>query len=306
MPRRRPKDAVLDAVGRLQTGGATNLLAGLELGYAKAAEHLIAGGVNRVVLCSDGVANVGPEEAEALMSHVAKLRGEGVTFTSVGVGVGDYDDQLMEQLANRGDGSYLFVGSREDAERAFVEDLAATRPTIAKDAKIQVDFDPQRVRRYRLIGYENRDVADADFRNDAVDAGEVGSGQSATALYEVELMGPTLVTSLEGKQPDLGTVYVRYENVETGRVEEIARPMRNDVVAERTPRSDPRFFLAACAAEFAEVLRGSEHAESRDLAASLSRIETILHDVAAQLPRDPRVAELLDLVQRAPGLPRAE
>ena len=300
------KAQVLDAVGRLQTGGATHLLAGLELGYAKAAEHLIPGGVNRVVLCSDGVANVGPDEAQALLSQVERLRGEGVTFTSVGVGVGDYDDQLMEQLANRGDGSYLFVGSRADAEQAFVEDLAATRPTIAKDAKIQVDFDPQRVRRYRLIGYENRDVADADFRNDAVDAGEVGSGQSATALYEVELIGPAVVAADDGGQPDLGTVYVRYENVASGAVEEIARPLRNELVAARTPRSDPLFFLAACAAEFAEVLRESEHVASRDVAASLSRVEAVLHEVAGELPHDPRVAELLDLVQRAPGLPRGE
>ena len=157
-----------------------------------------------------------------------------------------------------------------------------------------------------MIGYENRDVADADFRNDAVDAGEVGSGQSATALYEVELIGPAVVAADDGGQPDLGTVYVRYENVASGAVEEIARPLRNELVAARTPRSDPLFFLAACAAEFAEVLRESEHVASRDVAASLSRVEAVLHEVAGELPHDPRVAELLDLVQRAPGLPRGE
>ena len=188
------KAQVLEAVGQLQTGGSTNVLAGLELGYAMAERHFqggrdgLRGGVNRVVLCSDGVANVGATESQTLLEAVKRFRGQGVTFTSVGVGVGDYDDRLMETLANRGDGSYLFVGDEADAQQVFAKDMAATRPVIAKDAKVQVVFDPQRVRRYRLLGYENRAVADADFRNDAVDAGEVGSGQSATALYEVELI----------------------------------------------------------------------------------------------------------------------
>ncbi|MEZ6190505.1 MAG: DUF3520 domain-containing protein [Phycisphaerales bacterium] len=198
------KMRILDALESLQTGGSTNLLSGVELGYEVAQRQFITNGVNRVILNSDGVANVGPSETQELVDQAQTLRKQGVTFTSVGFGAGNYDDEVLEQLANKGDGGYLFVGSLDEAKRVFVDNLAATRPTIAFDAKIQVNFDPARVRRYRLIGYENRDIADTDFRNDTIDAGEVGSGQSATALYEVELLGPTLAAEATPARPGHG------------------------------------------------------------------------------------------------------
>jgi Ca-activated chloride channel family protein len=297
------KQQILETIDALQTGGSTNLLAGIALGYEASQRHFISGGVNRVILCSDGVANVGPSEADELIERAGSLRKQGVMFTSVGFGAGNYDDRILEQLANKGDGGYLFVGSADEAERVFVDDLAATRPTIAFDAKIQVDFDPARVRRYRLIGYENRDIADADFRNDAVDAGEVGSGQSATALYELELEGPAVST---GAEPDIGTVYVRYRDADTGRVREIDARLGNDQIAKRSPSSDARFHLAASAARFAELLRGSEHVTEPDTDRELQRVQSVLEAVAGEFPLDRSVQELLELVTRARGLPRAE
>jgi Ca-activated chloride channel family protein len=285
------------AVAALATSATTNLLAGVELGYQIAARHFRSGETNRVLLCTDGVANVGPADAEAVLAKVGQYRRQGITLTSVGVGSGSYDDRMLEQLANRGDGNYVFVDSPEQARRVFVDDFAGTLQMVARNAKIQVEFSPARVRRYRLIGYENRDVADKDFRNDAVDAGEIGSGQAATALYELELLPLAEVATLPA---DMGTVYVRYENVDTGRVEEISTRLSDVLLRERSPERDPRFLLAACAAEFAEVLRESEHA--RD--GSLETLESLATRVANALPLDQRSQELLTLVRRAQGLPR--
>ncbi|HOX06920.1 MAG TPA: von Willebrand factor type A domain-containing protein [Planctomycetota bacterium] len=289
------KKAILDAIDRVQCEGSTNLSEGLSVGYRMAAQSFVPGGVNRVILCSDGAANIGVTAGESILDQVRTFRDKGVTCTCVGFGAGTYNDVLLEKLADSGDGSYVFVDSRREARRVFVEELSATLQTIAKDAKIQVEFDPRRVRRYRLVGYENRDIADEKFRDDTVDAGEVGSGQSATALYELELQGPA--------DADLGTVYVRYKNVDTGRVEEISQRLEARSLRPRTPESDPRYYLAACAAEFAELLRDSEHAAG----GSFDALRETLERAAAQpaLRYDPRVVELLELVRKAKGLPRA-
>ena len=288
---------ILATVDSLQCVGSTNLLGGLELGYQMAARAFRSGEVNRIILCSDGVTNIGSSDAKTILQRVSKYRAQGITLTAVGFGAGAYNDALLEQLANKGDGDYVFVDTEKEARRVFVEELAATLQTIAKDVKIQVEFSPQRVRRYRLLGYENRDIADADFRNDTVDAGEVGSGKSATALYELELLD----TDTAQMPPDIGTVYVRYRDVDTARVEEVSTRLRQAMLQTLTPEAQPRFFLAACAAEFAELLRGSPYV--RDT--SLADVRHVLEKAAVQLPLDERVQELLELVKSAPGLPQA-
>ncbi|MBI1367351.1 MAG: DUF3520 domain-containing protein [Planctomycetes bacterium] len=281
------------SIDAIQTGGSTNMTEGLKLGYDIARRHFVSGAINQIILCSDGVANVGETDAQAMLDKVVDSRKQGIALTSVGFGLGAYNDAIMEKLADSGDGQYIFVDTPAEAQRVFVDQMAATLQTVAKDAKIQVEFNPQRVRRYRLVGYENRDIADKDFRNDAVDAGEVGSGQSVTALYEVEL--------LDG-EADLGTVFVRYKNVDTDQVEEISRRLRSDdVMRDATPTAQPRFYLAASAAEFAEILRNSEHARG----GSLEAVERTLIDVTNALPLDQQAAELLELVQSAKGLPPA-
>jgi len=288
------RQQIMQAVDAIQTAGSTNMLDGLSLGYDLAERHFRAGYINHIVLCSDGVANVGATEADQMLQRVAKQRKQGITLTTAGFGLGGYNDAMMEKLANSGDGQYVFVDDAREAKRVFVESLAATLQTVARDAKIQVEFDPARVRRYRLIGYENRDIADADFQNDAIDAGEVGSGQSATALYEVELIGEPAA--------DLGAVAVRYRDVETDRVEQISYALRADAIdREATAKSAPRLHLAAAAAEFAELLRQSEHAAG----GSFEAVERVLVDVTDALPMDQQAAELLKLVRRAKGLPRA-
>ncbi len=284
------------AVDAIQCRGSTNLLEGLEAAYALARKRFISGGVNRVILCSDGVANVGPDDAGALLARVAEYRRWGVTLTAVGVGAGAYNDNLLEQLADRGDGAYVFLDSKEEARRVFVEQLGGTLQVVARDAKVQVEFNPERVRRYRLIGYENRDIADKNFRNDSIDAGEVGSGRSATALYELELTEGR--PGLAGAASDLGTVYVRCRNADTGRIEETSTRIRADAVRKRAVKDSPYFWLAAAVGRFAEVLRGSPYTSPADL----PRIERIAAELSAALPLDPRVREFRELVTRARSL----
>ncbi|MHC4071117.1 MAG: YfbK domain-containing protein [Planctomycetota bacterium] len=293
----RERDRLRQAIYAIQPAGSTNLLAGLKLGYATARRSFAPKQINHVVLCSDGVANVGQTEAEAVLDEVAADRKQGITITCVGVGYGSYNDAFMEALANRGDGSYMFLDSARQAHRVFVRQLAATLQTVAKDARIQVDFNPNRVRRYRLIGYENRDIEDKRFRDDTIDAGEVGSGQCSTALYELEMIGRPSAD----RQDDLGTVFVRYRNVATGQIEEISNRLGSAIVRRRTVESAPRFFLAAGAARFAEILRQSEHAQHGNLMDVLRVVE----QVSLALPLDRDVRELVKLVRKAEGLPRS-
>jgi len=291
------KTQINQAIDAIQAGGSTNMIEALNLGYQQARTFYKAGYINRVMLCSDGVANIGDTDAQTMLTQVDDHRRHGITFTSVGFGLGTYNDALLEKLANRGDGFYAYVDSKIEAKRLFVTQLSATLQTVAKDAKIQVDFNPQRVRRYRLIGYENRDVADKDFRNDSIDAGEVGSGQSATALYEVEL-----IDEAQGLRPhDLGTVYVRYQNVDTEKVEEISQRLSHDMAQGVSIEQDPYFYLAACVGEFAEQLRSSEHANAQDR----TKLQQTMIQLRNQLPLNDQVRELQQLIEQVQGLPKA-
>ena len=285
----------MEAMEQIGTGGSTNLVEGVRVGYEVARRQYRSGYVNRVVLCTDGVANVGEQDAAAILSAIDADRRQGITLTVAGFGAGGLNDGLLEELANKGDGEYLFIDSEVEARRRFVEELGSTLETVARDAKIQVEFNPARVRRWRLIGYENRDIADRDFRNDAVDAGEVGSGQAATALYELELIG-------DEAAGEVGTVRVRYKDVETGAVTEIEEKLTDERLAVRGAEGRTRFELAASAAEFAEQLRGSDHARGR----GLDEIERVMTGVTGVLRLDGRAEELLGLVRMARGLPRAE
>jgi Ca-activated chloride channel family protein len=293
----RERGRIRQAINAIQPAGPTNLLAGLKLGYATARRTFAPKQINHVVLCSDGVANVGQTEAEAVLNEVAEDRKQGITITCVGVGYGSYNDAFLEALANQGDGSYMFLDSLRQVHRVFVRQLAATLQTVARDARIQVDFNPDRVRRYRLIGYENRDIEDERFRDDTIDAGEVGSGQCSTALYELELIGQPSAD----RQEDLGTVFVRYLDVETGQFEEISSRLSSAIVRRLTVESAPRFFLAAGAARFAEILRQSEHAQD----GNLMDVFRVVEQVSLALPLDRDVRELAELIRKSENLPRS-
>jgi Ca-activated chloride channel family protein len=197
------KRKIHDAIDALGAGGSTAMSAGIDIAYDMANKSFVKGHENRVVILSDGDANVGFTSYDSLLSQIKTSADKGVTLSTIGFGMGNYKDTLMEQLSNKGDGNNFYIDSPAQAQRVFVEELGGSLLTIARDVKIQVEWNPQAVTAYRLVGYENRDIADKDFRNDRVDAGEVGSGHQVTALYEVVLK--------DNYAPTLATVRMRYE-----------------------------------------------------------------------------------------------
>ena len=222
------------------------------------------------MLCSDGVANVGATGPESILERIGREARRGIELTTVGFGMGNYNDALMEQLADQGDGRYHYVDTVEEARRIFVADLSGTLETIAKDAKVQVELDPSTVERWRLLGYENRDVADRDFRNDRVDAGEIGAGHSATALYEIRL-GPGA-----RRNDTIGTLRLRWKSAATGNVEEAALTLRMRDLEPSFAEASSNLRRAAVAAELAEILKRSFYAKEaswRTLRAEADRLE---------------------------------
>ena len=200
--------------------------------------------------------------------------------------MGNYNDVLMEQLANDGDGSYHYIDTLSEANRIFVENLTGTLQVIAKDGKIQVEFNPDVVSRYRLLGYENRRVDDQDFRNDAVDAGEIGADHSVTALYELKLK--------DGASGLLGTVRVRYEGPDSGVVSEIYREFNREDLDSSLEQASPRFQMSAVVAEYAEILRESYWAQE----GSLEEVVSQARRIQRLLSEDIDFAEFTDLVVR--------
>jgi len=289
---------ILQAIDQLRPEGSTNAEEGLVTGYRMASEAFDPETINRIILCSDGVANVGRTGPDSILEQIHQHAKEGIYLTTVGFGMGNYNDILMEQLADNGDGFYAYVDTLKEAERVFVHDLTSTLQVIARDAKIQVDFNPAVVSRYRLIGYENRDVADEDFRNDEVDAGEIGVGHSVTALYEVKFHPEAQETDFEPAM----TVYVRYEDPDTGEITELSRTIARADFAPTFRDASIRFQLDAVVAEYAEILRESYWAKE----SSLEDVVWEARRIAEYLPHDADVAEFASLVERANRLGKYE
>jgi Ca-activated chloride channel family protein len=293
------KRKILRAIDRLRAGGSTYAEEGLYEGYQMAYRAFEEAKINRVVLCSDGVANVGRTGADGILETIADYAARGITLSTVGFGMGNYNDVLMENLADQGDGNYAYVDTLDEAERIFVDHLEGTLQVIARDAKIQVDFNPEVVSRYRLLGYENRDVADEDFRNDDVDAGEVGAGHSVTALYEVKFHKGMA----EGIERAL-TVRVRYQDPDTGYVHEVAREFWTDEFEGDWQHTSPAFLLTAAVAEYAEILRDSYWARE----GSLEDVLWLARMAGDELEEDEvigtDVSEFIWLVERAERLAR--
>jgi Ca-activated chloride channel family protein len=200
--------------------------------------------------------------------------------------MGNFNDILMEQLANKGNGSYAYVDTLNEARRIFVENLTGTLQVIARDAKVQVEFNPQVVSRFRLLGYENRRLDHEDFRDDDADGGEIGSGHSVTALYEIKLH--------EGALGQLATVFIRHEDPDTRQVTEISEDIFAAELAAAFEEASPEFHLAAAIAEFAEILRDSFWAQEGSLEAVHQVIEGILPQIYNE-----RSDELMHLVNQA-------
>jgi Ca-activated chloride channel homolog len=246
------KALIHEAIEGLRAGGSTAMSSGIELAYQQATRVLDGKSLSRVIILSDGDANVGPTGHEANLKLIAGHVKEGVTVTTVGFGMGNYKDDLMEQFANKGNGNHSYVDSVLEAKKVFQTELGGTLEVIAQDVKLQVDFDPTQVSRYRLVGYENRDIADKDFRNDKVDAGEIGSGHTVTALYEVELR--------PGAGERLCTVRVRAKQPRGTEASEQAFPFPAAKLAERFDAAPADLRFATAVMGGAEVFRQSPHA----------------------------------------------
>jgi len=283
---------ILDAIDSLRPMESTNAEAGLRLGYKMAMQAYDPAATNRVILCSDGVANTGNTDPEVMLSEVHGYVEEGVTLTAIGVGMGNFNDVLLEKLADKGNGNYAYIDTVDEAHKVLVDDLVSTMQVIALDAKIQVDFNPEVVARYRLIGYENRAVADQDFRDDSVDAGEIGAGHSATALYAIQLKS--------GAEGRIATVQLRWKDPDTREVVEINGNYNTFDLESSFEDAPARYQLDVIVAQFAEVLRESPWANRTSFSA--------LAEYSSYLPRlipgDPDVAEFAELLERAAEIER--
>lgn len=259
------KDTIRAAIARLEAGGSTAGEAAIRLAYQQARAAFIPGGINRILLATDGDFNVGVSDIRQLKDMVARERESGVTLTTLGFGQGNYQEALMEQIANIGNGNYSYIDSLAEGRKVLVDELAATFNTVAQDVKLQLEFNPAQVKEWRLVGYENRVLREEDFRNDKVDAGEVGAGKSVTALYEITPVGkPGLHAERRyektpadvGRGSELGFLRLRYKQPGADKAVEFDRIITPRELAVTT--SDD-FRFAAAVAGFGQLLRGGEY-----------------------------------------------
>jgi Ca-activated chloride channel family protein len=268
------KADILSALQQLQAGGSTNGAAGIRLAYQLAQQNFIDNGVNRVILATDGDFNVGLASTEELIDLIQRKRKAGIALTTLGFGSGNYNDHLLEQLADEGNGNYAYIDRLSEAKKVLAEELSATMLTIAQDVKIQIEFNPARISEYRLIGYENRKLNEEDFANDKVDAGEIGAGHRVTALYEISLTGST-GQRLPERRYQSDTASARVENASLSNElaylriryklpnESVSKLIESPVVDSNmhTPGSESLNFAASVAA-FGQKLRGGTYLEN--------------------------------------------
>ncbi|MCB1602324.1 MAG: VWA domain-containing protein [Xanthomonadales bacterium] len=302
------KAQIIASLDALEAGGSTNGGQGIQLAYQVAREQFVEGGVNRVILATDGDFNVGMVDQQDLEDLVTRERKSGIALTTLGFGQGNYNDEIAERLADLGDGNHAYIDTEREARKVLVTELSANLLTIAKDVKIQVEFNPAVVAEYRLIGYENRMLAREDFNNDAVDAGEIGAGHTVTALYELTPVGsPALrlpplryaaTEKAEGKANEVAFLKLRYKLPE----QERSRLIEQTVTRPRQiGAGSAQLQLAAAVAAFGEALRGGKYLDGFALGA----IAGLVAEHKGQ-DRYGMVAELEDLVRKAEVLSGGE
>jgi Ca-activated chloride channel family protein len=303
----REGGAILAALDSLQAGGSTAGGAGLQLAYSVARDAFAADGINRVILATDGDFNVGASSRGELVRMIEHEREAGIFLSVLGFGSGNLKDSQMEQLADRGNGNYAYIDSLQEARKVLVREAGGTLVAIARDVKIQVEWNPLAVAAYRLIGYENRALAAQDFNDDRKDAGEIGAGHTVTALYEVVQAGEgdalPGVDPLRYQQPrrasvraqagELLTVKLRYKAPEGGASRLIERPVRADAAGA----ASANLRWAAAVAAFGLVLRDSEHKGE----ASFDLVEGLAEGALGDDPHGDR-AEFVELVRQAAAL----
>ncbi|MFL1542225.1 vWA domain-containing protein [Pseudomonas sp. O39] len=256
----REKTTIRNAIDQLSAGGSTAGASGIELAYQMARAGFIDKGINRILLATDGDFNVGISDFDSLKQMAVDQRKSGVSLTTLGFGVDNYNEHLMEQLADAGDGNYAYIDNLREARKVLVDQLGSTLAVVARDVKLQVEFNPSQISEYRLLGYENRALKREDFNNDKVDAGEIGAGHTVTALYEIVPKGEqgwleplryATAPAVENTSAELALLRVRYKPAAGGASQLIERPIRN----QTTQASDDLRFAAAVAA-FAQQLKG--------------------------------------------------
>ena len=301
------KETILEAIGKLQAGGSTAGGEGIRLAYEVARQSFVKGGNNRVILATDGDFNVGVSSDGELVRLIESQRDSGVYLTVLGYGTGNLKDAKMERLADHGNGNYAYIDSLLEALRVLVQELGSTLVTVAKDVKLQVEFNPARVSAYRLLGYENRLLRDADFNDDAKDAGDVGSGHSVTALYEIIPAGtseqPPAIDPLKYQQaaplpPSFGkeilTLKVRYKEPTSPTSDVLTHVVE---MPDLIGQASQNLRLAASIAEFGLLLRNSKYKEQANYENVVGLVESSLG------PNDDgRQAEFLYLVKTAKSL----
>jgi Ca-activated chloride channel family protein len=285
---------ILSAISALRPEGATNVQAGLNMAYAIAARQVKEGTISRVILCSDGVANNGVTSGDGIFASIKDYAQKGVRLTTVGFGMGNYNDVLMEQLAQQGDGQYAYVDRLEEARRIFVEQLTGTLQLIARDVKVQLEFDKAVVSRYRLLGFENRLLDKQDFANDKVDAGDIGAGHTVTALYEVKFREAPARTA-----PSFATLRIRYKDpsttLEAGTSGLVEKALPTALVRQSMEAASGPTQLSLVVALFAEKLRGSYWART----VTYEQLLRLWSELPERLRTRQEVAELRELIQMA-------
>jgi len=266
----REKTKIHTAIESLTAGGSTNGAAGIELAYRIAEENKIEDGINRVIIASDGDLNVGVTSIDDLIELISKKRDNGIALTSLGYGTGNYNYSLMEQIADAGNGNAAYIDTLSEARKVLVEEMQSTLLTIAKDVKIQIEFNPDVVSEYRLLGYENRVLNREDFRNDKVDAGEIGAGHTVTALYEITLNGSTgqmipdrrygqsSATTI-GFSDELAYISIRYKMPEQNQSTEFGLPVQTQDVSANNYEVTDNIQFAVAVAGFGQLLRGGKY-----------------------------------------------
>lgn len=284
------KRQILRSLDRLRPGGSTFAEAGIRLGYDMANRQFVNGHSNLVVLCSDGVANVGKTDPDAIMRDIKDHVRRGISISTFGFGMGNYNDVLLERLAINGNGKYAYIDTEDQARKLFVDGLVGTLQLLARDVKVQVDFNPNVVSEYRLIGYENRAIADHKFRDNRQDGGEIGAGHEVTALYEVVL---------KQKKPTakLATVFVRWKDADDRDVVELVKDVQIGKGIPRFESARAEFRLAVVASRFAEMLKETRYTDNT----SFEDLSRMAQTIRRQLPSE-QTNELVDLIDRAASL----
>lgn len=263
---------IIDALSRLSAGGSTNGGAGIETAYALARKSFIKDGINRVILATDGDFNVGTTNQQVLKELIVKQRKSGVALSILGFGAGNYNDALMQELAQNGDGNAYYIDTLNEARKVLVEELSSTLMIIAKDVKIQVEFNPELVSEYRLIGYETRALKRQDFNNDKVDAGDIGAGHTVTALYEISLVGgnnqsldPLRYETVNSKSKakiktgELAYLRLRYKTAGEDKSQLIEQSIKLTDMKTTLESTSNNFKFSAAVAGFGQLLTGGEH-----------------------------------------------